>query len=252
MFRTRRIKKSEVELGKILDDIEFKNSWRRRMKSDFLRNMNEEKALFVARCMSENLSHARHVENERITFNSVFMAMTAGAMAFASVTDSDHFAAGCLTLGMLIACMIAWKLTVRWSNAFDRYLHYAKECYIILYKYYFRPFNKRRKKLYKGQKFLKCESVTKTPRIRTENPPEDKKKRFIWEQSLKEKVEGLRDSPLYCFKIRNPIHEYRSSQRVFLTSTRTLYHWFYFVVMAMLFFSLAYCIYFILKSKFEF
>lgn len=277
MFGIRPVKKTADELEKILDSIEYQNSWRRRMKRNFLHNMNEEKALFVARCMSENLSHARHVENERITFNSVFMAMTAGAMAFAATTD-NHVTVGGLIIGMIISCFIAWTLTVRWSNSFERHLHYAKECYIILYKYYFRPYNKRRKKLSSNKKFSRNHSTWKElkPPKETSFEPEDEDGKIIWEQAIKEKIGGLRDYPLYCFKIRNPIINFekpfakskrfiitkyknliteaenpgtkakgsnKSYDKVFYANTKRLYNQFYFVVMGMLIYAAFYSLF---------
>ena len=46
--------------------------------------LNESQINFLQNCMIENLNHARHAENERLTFNSIFLALVAGALAFAS------------------------------------------------------------------------------------------------------------------------------------------------------------------------
>ena len=46
--------------------------------------LSEEQISFLQNCMNENLNHARHVENERLTFNSILLALIAGVLAIAS------------------------------------------------------------------------------------------------------------------------------------------------------------------------
>ena len=44
--------------------------------------IDPEKYDFIRSCMQENLQHARHVENERISFHGFYAALSAGALAF--------------------------------------------------------------------------------------------------------------------------------------------------------------------------
>ena len=39
-----------------------------------------EQIAYLQHCVSENLNHARHVENERLTFTSIYIAMVIGAV----------------------------------------------------------------------------------------------------------------------------------------------------------------------------
>ncbi len=74
--------------------------------------------------MTENLEHARHVENERLTFNSIFLALAAGALAFAGAFNS--FVAFCIYFSLTMAGFLSMILTARWNNAFNRHLYYAR------------------------------------------------------------------------------------------------------------------------------
>ena len=66
-FKTKYLKQKEK-----LDDYTFKHSlWNRFEEHE----LSENQANFLSQCMSENLEHARHVENERLTFNSIFLAL---------------------------------------------------------------------------------------------------------------------------------------------------------------------------------
>ena len=44
---------------------------------------------YIKTCFSENLSHARHVENERLTFTSIYIAMVIGAVAVVPLTTKE-------------------------------------------------------------------------------------------------------------------------------------------------------------------
>lgn len=202
------MEKQKINKIEMIDAAEREQSLLNRISSDFSGNIDKEKAKFIERCMSENLNHARHVENERITFNSVFMAMTAGAMAFLSANNEPRVA-GVLSIGMFFACVIAFTLTIRWSNAFDRHLHYAMDCYVILHNYYFNAITVENNKI--------------------ENASDLDEKTLL--EAEKEKIGGLNEYPLYCFKIRNPII---FKKHFFTINTKKLYYAFYTIILVML------------------
>ncbi len=70
------------------------------------RELTEEQAEFITACMSENLEHARHVENERLTFNSIFLALVAGAMALSGSLNAV------MTFAMYLFLTIAGFLSI--------------------------------------------------------------------------------------------------------------------------------------------
>ncbi len=133
----------------------------------FTRELNENENEFLIACMSENLEHARHVENERLTFNSIYMAMVAGVLAFVYSLDAPKgFAIG-ITALMIVLGLLAIMLTMRWDQTFDQHIEYAKHCYRVLHIRNFPEFND------------KYDPVEVDPN---------------------EAIEGLQDQPAYCFR----------------------------------------------------
>ena len=47
---------------------------------------------YIKTCFSENLSHARHVENERLSFTSIYIALVVGAVAVVFGLDNNWIA----------------------------------------------------------------------------------------------------------------------------------------------------------------
>ena len=91
---------------------------------------------FLYQMMCENLEHARHVENERITFNSIYIALAAGVLAFISTIDVFVVRISILILQLVLG-IIAMLLTVRWNNAFSQHMDYAKQCYALIHRHLF-------------------------------------------------------------------------------------------------------------------
>lgn len=155
------------------------------------KELTPEQIDFLQNCMDENLNHARHVENERLTFNSIFLALIAGALAFAgSMPPSIAFF---LYLMLTFAGFLSMMLTARWNNAFSRHLFYAQQCYKLIHK----------------NLFGDCE--------------EEK------ENSI-EAISGLNDLPLYCFRIHSPIAYTLIGRFFYKWRTRVLYNAFYWMV----------------------
>lgn len=92
---------------------------------------------FLNACLSENLEHARHVENERLTFNSIFMAIIAGALAFDNISDTDKPLNIVILLSLQLLLCITISLTERWNEVFDAHIKCTKDAYSKLQKDFF-------------------------------------------------------------------------------------------------------------------
>ena len=161
-------------------------------------SLDENQIMFLSECMKENLNHARHAENERLTFNSIFLALVAGALAFSNnFTEQISFF---IYLAMTFAGFLSMILTAKWNNTFSRHIFYAQQCYILIHKHYFGD---------------------------GEAPDENDKK-------TGEFISGLNDLPMYSFRIYSPISYTRLGKKVYRTRTRVLYNTFYFVIQIML------------------
>ena len=188
------LKKQYKNKKQALDDYTFHHSLWKRFEG---RELDENQCNFLSLCMTENLEHARHVENERLTFNSIFLALVAGAMAFA---DNLHptIAFG-IYLFMTIAGFLSMVLTTRWNNAFDRHLFYAQKCYKLLH-------------------------INLFGKVEAED--ED------WETP--ESIEFLNEMPMYCFRINRPIAYTKLGELMYKPRTRQLYMLFYWIIQVLL------------------
>lgn len=124
-------------------------------------------------------------------FHGFFAAMIAGALALiAGIVDKENILNLLISIGICFLLMflgyITMKLRLRWSNAFDRHMEYAKGCYYFLHKTLFGGKKSASRKLkYKDlQEALKIE------------------KRYNNDKSMKAKIK-LDSMLLYCFNIRN-------------------------------------------------
>lgn len=94
--------------------------------SNSIMGVEEARWAYYQTCVEQNLDHARHIENEQISFTSIFVAITCGVLAFA-LTQKPGLA---LWLGL---CLIALEITIvllitRWSKVFDRRIDAVKAC----------------------------------------------------------------------------------------------------------------------------
>lgn len=159
---------------------------------------DEGRVNFIYHCFIENLNHARHVENERLTFNSIYFAITVGTIAVAPKSGDLNPLWGCVYLCVFFAGIISITLTRRWNNSFDRHYKYAKRCYKLLYDLYF------------GEESSKSTSQGEMD---------------------KEFLKEVNQFPLYCFSIRNPVYGYVCI-REHKISTKTLYLMFCYLIQA--------------------
>ncbi|MBR3053538.1 MAG: hypothetical protein IKG59_05335 [Firmicutes bacterium] len=138
---------------------------------------------FLYNMMDENLDHARHIENERITFNSIYIALAAGVMAFISTIPEYNIKMGIIVL-LFAMGVIAMLLTYRWNSAFKRQTYYAKKCYIMLHRAIF-P---------KGpEEEYRDEAPSKANHNGGDLADED------------ELLPGLTEAPAYCFSPKDPV-----------------------------------------------
>lgn len=82
---------------------------------------------YLKHCVSENLSHARHVENERLTFTSIYIAMVIGAVAVVFGLENNWIAAGVAAL-LTVFGIVSFHLNDRWQGVFDDHMSKAAEC----------------------------------------------------------------------------------------------------------------------------
>lgn len=100
-----------------------------------IKDMDEKQAAFVMNFINQNLMHARHVENERLTFNSIYMAMIGGILAFSFSIDIPLLSIF-LIITLLVLGRIAVALTQRWDYVFDAHINAAERGYKIIEDYY--------------------------------------------------------------------------------------------------------------------
>ena len=87
----------------------------------------EAKATYLQHCVSENLNHARHVENERLTYTSIYIAMVIGAVAVVFGLENNWVA---FTVSLLLSVfgLMSLLLNMRWQGVFDNHIEMAKLC----------------------------------------------------------------------------------------------------------------------------
>ena len=89
---------------------------------------------FLWELLKENLNHARHVENERITFVTLFTALVGGFFAILSTADpiSHHYWRILIIatlLPLLFLNILSLALTRRWNHTYDKHMDRARQIY---------------------------------------------------------------------------------------------------------------------------
>ena len=79
-----------------------------------------------------NVEHARHVENERLSFNSIHIAVVAGFFALAIDFDKPELTLFLIFI-LLVISVIGLLFTKRWSDVFDGHYQKAQEIALLLY-----------------------------------------------------------------------------------------------------------------------
>ena len=90
-------------------------------------DVQEKKIEYLQHCVSENLNHARHVENERLSFTSIYTAIVVGSVAVLFALEDSTVALG-LALFLAAVSILATRLNNRWQEVFDEHIDKAKAC----------------------------------------------------------------------------------------------------------------------------
>lgn len=85
---------------------------------------------FLITMFSENLSHARHIEIERLTYCTCITALVAGVLAFCSSINWKEQLL--MYIVLLVAMLLSFFLNDRWATVFVGHMSCAKACYTEL------------------------------------------------------------------------------------------------------------------------
>lgn len=123
-------KKSEIEVS---DYLYFKSIFAKFSNSDNdCREIRIQKIDFLKTIFAENLSHARHIEMERMTFNSIYTVLIAGIFAFVNSNAESAIVNELILFSGSITGVILFFVSIRWKDVYNRHLFYAKVSYIYL------------------------------------------------------------------------------------------------------------------------
>lgn len=86
---------------------------------------------FLLEVMKENLNQARHAENERMMFVTLFAALVGGVLSVVADMENTFFASFIIVL-LLVLNYVCYELTKRWNNVFKAHWSMAKRisCYL--------------------------------------------------------------------------------------------------------------------------
>lgn len=99
---------------------------------DDCREIRAQKIDFLKTLFCENLSHARHIEMERMTFNSIYTVLIAGIFAFVNSNTKSTIVNELILLFSFFTGFILFCVSIRWKDVYNRHLLYAKVSYIYL------------------------------------------------------------------------------------------------------------------------
>ena len=123
-------KKSEIEVS---DYLYFKSLFVKfNNGNNDCREIREQKIDFLKTIFSENLSHARHIEMERMTFNSIYTVLIAGIFAFVNSNTKSAIVNELILVFSFFTGVILFCVSIRWKDVYNRHLLYAKVSYIYL------------------------------------------------------------------------------------------------------------------------
>lgn len=123
-------KKSGIEVS---DYLYFKSIFAKFSNSDNdCREIRIQKIDFLKTIFAENLSHTRHIEMERMTFNSIYTVLIAGIFAFVNSNAESAIVNELILFSGSITGVILFFVSIRWKDVYNRHLLYAKVSYIYL------------------------------------------------------------------------------------------------------------------------
>ena len=96
------------------------------------KEIRTQKIDFLKTVFSENLSHARHIEIERLTFNSIYTVLIAGIFAFVNANSKACIVNELILFSGFVTGFILFCISIRWKDVYNRQLFYAKVSYVYL------------------------------------------------------------------------------------------------------------------------
>lgn len=99
--------------------------------------IRESQISFLTTCMEQHLEHLRHIENERISFTSMYMALVAGVYAFIFSEDNNKLVMVLLLFGLIFLGSIVLYLLFKWKWAFNHHRKSMIKDYELLRKHLF-------------------------------------------------------------------------------------------------------------------
>lgn len=94
---------------------------------------------FLMDCMKENLNHCRHIENERLSFASLYMVLAGGVLTIVGGKGGEinRTIVLALLLTIFILGIIALIVTYKWNYVFEGHRECAIACYKQLHEIIF-------------------------------------------------------------------------------------------------------------------
>ena len=195
---------------------------------------DESQESFIQTVMQENLNHARHVENERMSLLVGIAALVAGVLAVGggmlttaleeaaehdSLVSALEFGTIFLVLAVTVLVLVLCKrLNSRWNMTFDRHMFYARSCYYLLHR---SNFELNDRGLKEGENEMP-EDLTVTKPVSDEKRDKVTALAFQEDFHLTSKAGSaeLETMPLYCFSInkrvdRHNVVDTRSTKKYF-------------------------------------
>lgn len=172
--------------------------------------------------MITNLEHARHVENERLSFNSIYIAVVAGFFALAFDFSNPLLTTFFIGI-LLVISTIGFLFTKRWSDVFAEHSYKAQQLALLLYgaeqpnedeeiinKYYYFNHDYRHNAIKKHLEKLRARELR---------------------QALKE---GRKAKPISFDQAKSQMNFHNPLHRLCSIRTKTLFYLFYGVVISVL------------------
>ncbi|MBQ0004778.1 MAG: hypothetical protein KBS68_02820 [Clostridiales bacterium] len=212
---------------------------------EFREAFDESQESFISTAMTENLNHARHIENERMSLLVGITALIAGILSiggsFISQALNDAregdgllplielgtvFLIFIVVLDILI---LARKLNKRWNMAFDRHMYYAKSCYFLLHRSNFELVDQGKAESFEqlpdSLAVKECTEAESDRISKTAFKEAFRIKAFetkLTDVDKQPRIRELMAMPLYCFDINKNVDEdntvdTRSTKKYFTT-----------------------------------
>ena len=214
--------------------------WEMSHREDF----DDSQEAFIQTAMQENLNHARHVENERMSLLVGIAALVAGVLSIGgsmltqALSDAaEHqglisymeLATVFLILSVtLVVLVLARRLNTRWNMTFDRHMFYARSSYYLLHR---SNFELNDRGLADSEEMVP-EDLTVNRHHVTDKQAEEISRLAFQEDFKLETGDGrkaeLRSMPLYCFSINKRVDKHNI---VDTKSTKRYFDIFYIVLL---------------------